>query len=301
MRFLVDFIGEKTNMDTLPFFGLAPFCQKNKKEVNTELKPNVRNTVQPVAFMRLGLFVPTLKSTHRGRMGQMTSIDVSKELRQLSLAKSEGYERIHISGARLDMDNDFKTWIGIIHAFARYHVTNEELVLPFVEFIRLCGFSSSLSSARLRKRLEISLTRIASNTISFSNQSGDYYVTHLVQSAKYNSKTDEICLQADPNIFEIYQFDRKVLLQLRAINALPRKESAQALYTFIESLPSNPIPVSIERFRQRLNLTSRTITQNAIIRKALAQLKEIGYLDHSEIKRGHMTYFIIHHRYPELR
>ncbi|EPV5034493.1 hypothetical protein ACV6RL_004069, partial [Cronobacter sakazakii] len=80
------------------------------------LMPNRNNTVQPVALMRLGLFVPTLKSTARGRKGQMSSMDVTEELKQLSLVKSEGYENIKITGARLDMDNDFKTWVGIIHA-----------------------------------------------------------------------------------------------------------------------------------------------------------------------------------------
>ena len=86
------------------------FSETDKKtgEVVT-LVPNTNNTVQPVALMRLGLFVPTLKSTARGRKGQMVSMDASAELKQLSLAKAEGYEDIRISGVRLDMDNDFKT------------------------------------------------------------------------------------------------------------------------------------------------------------------------------------------------
>ncbi len=265
------------------------------------LVPNKNNTVQPVALMRLGLFVPTLKSTARGRTGQMSSMDVTEELKQLSLVKSEGYENIKITGARLDMDNDFKTWVGIIHAFAKYNVLGDSVTLPFVEFVKLCGIPSSRSSAKLRKRLDASLTRIATNTISFSNKEGEYYVTHLVQSAKYSAKKDEVTLQADPKIFELYQFDKKVLLQLKAINELSRKESAQALYTFIESLPSNPAPVSLARLRARLNLTSRTITQNSTVRKAMEQLKEIGYLDYTEIKRGRVVYFHIHYRRPKLK
>ncbi|EOU1298061.1 RepB family plasmid replication initiator protein [Cronobacter sakazakii] len=265
------------------------------------LMPNRNNTVQPVALMRLGLFVPTLKSTARGRKGQMSSMDVTEELKQLSLVKSEGYENIKITGARLDMDNDFKTWVGIIHAFAKYNVLGDSVTLPFVEFVKLCGIPSARSSAKLRKRLDASLTRIATNTISFSNKEGEYYVTHLVQSAKYSAKKDEVTLQADPKIFELYQFDKKVLLQLRAINELSRKESAQALYTFIESLPPNPAPVSLARLRARLNLTSRTITQNSTVRKAMEQLKEIGYLDYTEIKRGRVVYFHIHYRRPKLR
>ncbi|CHD18021.1 RepFIB replication protein A [Salmonella enterica subsp. enterica serovar Typhi] len=85
------------------------------------------------------------------------------------------------------------------------------------------------------------------------------------------------------------------------INELSRKESAQALYTFIESLPPDPAPISLARLRARLNLTSRTITQNATVRKAMEQLREIGYLDYTEVKRGSSVYFIIHYRRPKLR
>lgn len=265
------------------------------------LTPNTNNTVQPVALMRLGLFVPTLKSTARGRKNQMSTMDVTEELKQLSIVKSEGYENIKITGARLDMDNDFKTWVGIIHAFAKYKVLGDSVTLPFVDFAKLCGIPSVRSSARLRSRLDASLTRIATNTIAFSSKEGEYYVTHLVQSAKYSTKNDTVTLQADPKIFELYQFDKKVLLQLRAINELSRKESAQALYTFIESLPPSPAPISMARLRARLNLTSRTITQNATVRKAMQQLKEIGYLDYTELKRGKVVYFVIHYRRPKLR
>jgi hypothetical protein len=280
----------------------SSFCETDKETGTVvTLTPNSSNTVQPVALMRLGLFVPTLKSTARGRTGLMASMDVTSELSQLSLVKAEGYENIKITGARLDMDSDFKTWVGIIHAFARHKIIGDSVSLPFVEFVKLCGIPSARSSARLRKRLDSSLARIATNTLSFSNKAGDYYVTHLVQSAKYSPKTDLVTIQADPKIFELYQFDRKVLLQLRAINALSRKESAQALYTYIESLPSNPAPVSLARLRARLNLTSRVITQNATVRKAMEQLRDIGYLDYSEVKRGKIVYFIIHERRPKLR
>ena len=42
----------------------------------------------------------------------MVSMDASAELKQLSLAKAEGYEDIRIAGLRLDMDNDFKNMGG---------------------------------------------------------------------------------------------------------------------------------------------------------------------------------------------
>jgi len=281
---------------------LEPFLSvtKNNGEV-IQLHPNKNNTVQPVALMRLGLFVPTLKSTARGKSGAMASTDATKELKNLTLVKAEGYEKITITGARLDMDNDFKTWVGIIRAFATHECLGDTVTLSFVEFAKLCGIPSARLSSKLRSRLDASLTRIASNTLTFTSKGGENYTTHLVQSAKYSIKKDTVTLQADPKIFELYQFDRKVLLQLKAINELARKESAQALYTFIESLPPKPAPISMARLRARLNLTSRVITQNATVRKAMEQLKEIGYLDYTETRRGTSVYFWVHYRHPKLR
>ncbi|MFP2516995.1 RepB family plasmid replication initiator protein [Buttiauxella agrestis] len=277
------------------------FTEINKRTGEVvNLVPNSNNTVQPVALMRLGLFVPTLKSTARGRKGQMSTMDATAELKQLSLVTSEGFENIQITGARLDMDNDFKTWVGIIHAFTKFKVIGDKVTLPFVEFTKLCGIPSSRSSAALRKRIDSSLQRITTNTLSFSSKDKTYH-THLVQSAYFDMKEDVVVLQADPKLFELYQFDRKVLLQLQAINELARKESAQALYTYIESLPQDIKPISMSRFRARLNLTSRAITQNATVRKAMAQLKEIGYLDYTEYQRGRAVYFHIHYRRPKLR
>lgn len=68
--------------------------------------------------------------------------------------------------------------------------------------------------------------RIAGTVISFSRTDEKHtreYITHLVQSAYYDTERDIVQLQADPRLFELYQFDRKVLLQLKAINALKRR------------------------------------------------------------------------------
>ena len=93
----------------------------------------------------------------------------------------------------------------------------------------------------------------------------------------------------------------KVLLQLKAINALKRRESAQALYTFIESLPRDPAPISLARLRARLNLKSPVFSQNQTVRRAMEQLREIGYLDYTEIQRGRTKFFCIHYRRPRLK
>lgn len=279
---------------------LDPFLAvvKNNGEV-IHLQPNNNNTVQPVALMRLGLFVPTLKSTARSMSGSMATMDATNELRNLSLVRAEGYEKVTITGARLDMDNDFKTWAGIIHSFAKHRATGDTVTLPFIDFVKMCGIPSASSSTVLRRRLDASLRRIATNTLSFEGN-GKAYHTHLVQSAYYDRDKDIIRIQADPKLFELYAFDHKVLLQLRAISRLKRKESAQALYTFLESLPMNPAPLSMARLRLRLNLNSKTTTQNHVVRRALEQLKDIGYLDYSEVKRGRSVYFMIHGRTPKL-
>ncbi|PPI87637.1 replication protein RepA (plasmid) [Candidatus Pantoea edessiphila] len=271
---------------------------KNSGEI-VQLCPNKNNTVQPAALMRLGLFVPTLKSTARGKTGSIAFTDATNELKNLSLVKAEGYQKITITGARLDMDNDFKTWAGIIQSFARYQIREDTVTLSFINFVKMCGIPSANCSSVLRKRLDASLRRIATNTLSFEGN-GKIYHTHLVQSAYYNREKDIVHIQADPKLFELYSFDHKVLLHLRAISRLKRKESAQALYTFLESLPINPIPISLVRLRMRLNLSSKITTQNYVVRRAMKQLKKIGYLDYSEVKRGKSVFFIIHDRIPKL-
>lgn len=268
------------------------------------LTPNNNNTVQPVALMRLGVFVPTLKSLKNSKKNTLSRTDVTEELTRLSLARAEGFDKVEITGPRLDMDNDFKTWVGIIHSFACHNVTGDKVELPFVEFAKLCGIPSSQSSRRLRERISASLKRIAGTVISFSRTDEKHtreYITHLVQSAYYDTERDIVQLQADPRLFELYQFDRKVLLQLKAINALKRRESAQALYTFIESLPRDPAPISLARLRARLNLKSPVFSQNQTVRRAMEQLREIGYLDYTEIQRGRAKFFCIHYRRPRLK
>ena len=87
-----------------------------------KLDVNSTSTVQPVALMRLGLFVPTLKSTGKSKANRKNVTDATEELVQLSIAKSEGYTDVKITGSRLDMDTDFKVWLGIIRSMSEYGV-----------------------------------------------------------------------------------------------------------------------------------------------------------------------------------
>ncbi|HHU3357663.1 TPA: RepB family plasmid replication initiator protein, partial [Escherichia coli] len=127
-------------------------------------------------------------------------------------------------------------------------------------------------------------------------------MVHLINSVDYNEQKDTVVFYAEPKLAELYRFDHKVLLQLKVINKLPRKETAQALYTFIESLPTKPAPVSLARLRARLNLSSRNVSsQNQTIRNGLKALQDLGYLEYSEIKRGRSIYIQIHSRNPKLK
>lgn len=264
-----------------------------------KLDVNSASTVQPVALMRLGLFVPTLKSTSRRKTNRQNVTDATEELVQLSVARSEGYNDVKITGSRLDMDTDFKVWLGIIRSMSEYGVKNDTLELSFVDFIKMCGFDSRRSNKKMRDRISNSLFKLASVTLKFQSETKGW-TTHLVQSAFYDVNEDVVEIKAEPKLFELYNMDRRVLLRLKAIDALQRKESAQALYTYIESLPLNPAPISMKRMRDRLNLTSSVYTQNHTVRKAMEQLRDIGYLDYTEFRRGRATYFSVHYRNPKL-
>ena len=239
-----------------------------------KLDVNSTSTVQPVALMRLGLFVPTLKSTGKSKANRKNVTDATEELVQLSIAKSEGYTDVKITGSRLDMDTDFKVWLGIIRSMSEYGVKSDTLELSFVEFVKMCGFDSRRSNKKMRDRISNSLFKLASVTLKFQSETKGW-TTHLVQSAYYDITEDIVEIKAEPKLFELYHMDRRVLLRLKAIDALQRKESAQALYTYIESLPQNPAPISMKRMR-------------------------IGYLDYTEFKRGRATYFSVHYRNPKL-
>ena len=82
-----------------------------------QLLPTLRQTIQPKVLLRLGVFVPTLKSTDKGGR-KSHRIDATEPLSRLSIVEGEGYSQIQIYGPRLDMDSDFKSWCGIVYALS---------------------------------------------------------------------------------------------------------------------------------------------------------------------------------------
>ena len=109
--------------------------QKDSGEV-IQLFPTLRQTIQPKVLLRLGVFVPTLKSTDKGGR-KNHRIDATEPLSRLSIVEGEGYSQIQIYGPRLDMDSDFKSWcktggelrdtMAMCGAFAVKEITEEML------------------------------------------------------------------------------------------------------------------------------------------------------------------------------
>ena len=123
------------------------------------LSSTSETSVQTVPLMRLGVFVPTLKSTNKAiakKSNVGSNINASDDLRHLELAKSEGFERITISGPRLDMDTDFKVWTGIISVLTDNELESNEdgtISIRFTEFAMRCGFSRGRLKAEFREKI----------------------------------------------------------------------------------------------------------------------------------------------------
>lgn len=264
---------------------------------NKKLTPTKNATVQPVALMRLGLFLPSLK--RKGKDTGNINIDASRELQSLELAKAEGYTDIRISGPRLSMETDFKVWVGIILAFSKYGMSGNTVELPFSEFATYCGYSSKDKDKNLRARLADSLARLRGTTIRLTSEKDKQgVVSGLLSRGKWDEDKDLMIITADESLWELYQFDRQVIIQMFILRQLANKGTAQALYTFLESLPERPIPLSFSRIKRRLMLTSPNNQQNRVINKAIDELKSVGYLDGDVVKKGGEWHLLISRRTP---
>jgi hypothetical protein len=265
-------------------------ASKDSGEV-IHLLPTLRQTIQPKVLLRLGVFVPTLKSTDKGGRKSL-SIDATESLSRLSIVEGEGYNQIQIYGPRLDMDTDFKVWVGIIYALSNKKLDNDDqLELNFTDFAKYCGFETKRIDRQLKDRFDASLTRIARTNISFvkSVPGTDDRITinmHLVESTYYDSHTGKIIIKPNSKLNTLYRVDGKTRLYLKALQKLSRKESAQALYLYLAELPPTFYRIGFDRLRERLQLTSHLGNQNATVKKALQQLKDISFLEYTVDKEG---------------
>lgn len=269
------------------------------------LLPTLRQTIQPKVLLRLGVFVPTLKSTEKGGR-KSHSIDATESLSRLSIVEGEGYNQIQIYGPRLDMDTDFKVWVGIVYALSNKRLShNGQLELNFPEFAKYCGIESKRIDRQLKDRFDASLTRIARTNISFIKQipGTDDHITinmHLVESTYYDSSTGTIIIKPNSKLNTLYRVDGKTRLYLKSLQKLARKESAQALYLYLAELPATFYRIGFDRLRERLQLTSHLGNQNATVKKALQQLKDIGFLEYSVEKENGDYVLNILKRNPKL-
>ncbi|EGY9805817.1 RepB family plasmid replication initiator protein, partial [Escherichia coli] len=160
-----------------------------------ELTVNSNNTVQPVALMRLGVFVP--KPTKK--QGENNEIDASSVFSKLEIAQAEGYDNIKITGPRLDMDTDFKVWIGVIYSFSKYGLSSNTIRLSFQEFAKACGFPSKRLDGKLRNTIHDSLGRLRNKGISFKRgkSARGSYNTGLLKTGYFDFETDVVELEAD--------------------------------------------------------------------------------------------------------
>ncbi|EGK0962744.1 replication initiation protein [Salmonella enterica] len=287
--------------------GLALVIEETSKDSGEviHLLPTLRQTIQPKVLLRLGVFVPTLKSTEKGGR-KSHSIDATESLSRLSIIEGEGYNQIQIYGPRLDMDTDFKVWVGIVYALSNKKLSHDgQLELKFPEFAKYCGIESKRIDRQLKDRFDASLTRIARTNISFIKRipGTDDHITinmHLVESTYYDSSTGTILIKPNSKLNTLYRVDGKTRLYLKSLQKLARKESAQALYLYLAELPATFYRIGFDRLRERLQLTSHLGNQNATVKKALQQLKDIGFLEYSVEKENGDYVLNILKRNPKL-
>lgn len=272
-----------------------------------ELNSTSETSVQVVPLMRLGVFVPVLKATDKSKTFSRSEVNASGDLMHLKIVKSEGFHNINITGPRLDMDTDFKVWVGIIATLTDPEAevdSSGKITIPFSNFANKCGYLPSRLRSSLKDKINYSLKKIMGTVVEFSRNEGtEKSVSRNVQlmgESTVDLENDVVTLKPNESLKDLYASEYKVLLKLKALRQLGRKESAQALYLYLEALPQNPIPIKIERLRERLNLTSAPSVQNLVIRKALKQLEDIGYLEYQELKDGAKISFRIIKRNPNL-
>lgn len=261
--------------------------------VSDNLSISNSHSVQPNILIRTPLFTPVARNSNKDT-SMLIKHDVSDEFRGISLYQREGYEYASIKGARLNVRTDFRVWCGVILAFSKYGYDTDRIALKLSEFTKFCGFSTQMLNASFRRRLQDSLERIQSQTISMATKDGKKATaTSLLKKFMYDTDKDEIVIEGDPELWELYRIDRQILISINTLSKIPRAETAQCLYLFLASLPKDPIPVTMSRMRERVSLNTSNKEANRAIKNAIKTLEKIGYLQGSETKfNGEWAYQI---------
>nr|QTX14376.1 DNA replication protein [Klebsiella pneumoniae] len=174
-----------------------------------KLDVNSTSTVQPVALMRLGLFVPTLKSTGKSKANRKKTLQTRlRSLYSCPLPKAKDTLTLRSPVRVLIWTRIFKVWLGIIRSMSEYGVKSDTTELSFVEFVKMCGFDSRRSNKKMRDRISNSLFKLASVTLKFQSETKGW-TTHLVQSAYYDINEDIVEIKAEPKLFELLPHGQK--------------------------------------------------------------------------------------------
>ncbi|TOI49035.1 RepB family plasmid replication initiator protein [Vibrio parahaemolyticus] len=261
--------------------------------ISDNLSISNSHSIQPNILIRTPLFVPIARNSNKDT-STLTKHDVSSEFRGISLYQREGYEYASIKGEKLNVRTDFRVWCGVIFAFSKYGYNTDCITMKLSEFTKFCGFSTQMLNAAFRKRIQESLERIQSQTVSMSTRDGKKATaTSLLKKFIYDTDRDEILLEGDPELWELYRIDRQILISMKTLSKIPRAETAQCLYLFLASLPNDPIPVTMSRIRERLSLNMSNKEANRSIKNAIKTLEKIGYLEGKETEwNGEWAYQI---------
>lgn len=261
--------------------------------ISDNLSISNSHSIQPNILIRTPLFVPIARNSNKS-VSTLTKHDVSSEFRGISLYQREGYEYASIKGEKLNVRTDFRVWCGVIFAFSKYGYNTDCITMKLSEFTKFCGFSTQMLNAAFRRRIQESLERIQSQTVSMSTRDGKKATaTSLLKKFIYDTDRDEILLEGDPELWELYRIDRQILISMKTLSKIPRAETAQCLYLFLASLPNDPIPVTMSRIRERLSLNMSNKEANRSIKNAIKTLEKIGYLEGRETEwNGEWAYQI---------
>ncbi|MFA0012039.1 RepB family plasmid replication initiator protein [Vibrio parahaemolyticus] len=258
---------------------------------------NTSTSVQPNVLLRTGVFTPV----GRRNATKYVEMDLSEDLRSLELCQKEGYDRVSVRGDKLNVETDFKVWCGIVLAFSTYGAKSNKITLKFSEFAKFCSYPSRRFDKNLRRQIGESLGRIQSQSLSFVRKGAAKGVhTGLLLKAEYDEFEDTVALMADENLWDLYRLDYQVLVSIKVLDKLPRAEVAQCLYLYFVALPERPVPVSFERLRERLQLSTSVKEANRKIKNGLQKLESIGFLSGSVVRKDGESYYIVSTRNKKL-
>lgn len=271
----------------------------DKEDIHKKITTSSRSSVQPAILLRLGVFLPSNRS-RKTKAG--LAVDVSNSLSQLEFARTEGYDEVIIRGERLNITTDFRVWMGVIGVFGRYGLATYKVTVPFKEFASLCDYDSRQVNHKLRASVFDSLARLGTKVIQFkSKKTEKRFFTQLLKTAKMDEDGETITIEAEPRLWELYLIDYNILLRKQPYNELKGKEVAQALYTYLASLPDGFAPISFTRLMERLLLTSSPSEQNRLIKAALEAMAAIGYIQYSLVEKRGETHLQVHKRNKKLK